>query len=174
MFLEGFTAPFCSLISHLLAFTNPKAPWCPKRAQHTWKVARRSLLISSSAMFLIIYFQLQSNIFTSEAARVLSLSSYVHFILLNIIITLVTSNCQDMVPQFLPDWLPDSWLLNLDTLPEQMARYSSPRNWITAVSWPWMTWFRAELRSRKQAKFIISWPWSRRTHTSKANTHRTT
>lgn len=38
--LEGFTAPFCSLISHLLAFTNQKAPWCPKRAQHTWKKAK--------------------------------------------------------------------------------------------------------------------------------------
>ena len=176
MFLEGFTAPFCSLISHLLAFTNQKALWCPKRAQHTWKKARWSLLISSSAMFLITHFQLQSNIFTSKAERVLSLSFYVHlhFILLNIIIILVTSTCQDMVPQFLPDWLPDSRLANLETLPEQMARYSSLTAWITAVSCPWMTRFRAELRSLKRAKFIISWYWSRRAHTPKANAHRTT
>lgn len=72
MFLEGFTAPFCSLISHLLAFTNQKAPWCPKRAQYTWKKARWSVLISSSAVFLITYFQLQSSIFTSKAEKGLS------------------------------------------------------------------------------------------------------
>lgn len=171
MFLEGFTAPFCSLISYLLAFTKQKALRCPKRAQHTWKKARRSLLVSSS-MFLITYFQLQSSIFTSKAEVVLSLSSYVHFILLNIIIILITSNCQDMVPQVLPDWLPDSWLVNLETFPEQTAWYSSSPDWITTVSCPWMTWFRAELRSLKQAQFIISWCWSRCTHTQKANVHR--
>lgn len=173
MFLEGFTAPFCSLISHLLAFTNQKAPWCPKRAQCTRKKARWSLLISSSAVLLITYFQLQSNIFTSKAERVLSRSSYVHFILLNIIIILVISNCQDMVPQFLPDWLSNSWLVNLETLPEQTAQFSSPLVWITAVSCPWMARFRAGLRSLKQAKYIISWCWSRCIHTLKANAHRT-
>lgn len=128
-FLEGFTAPFCSLISHLLAFINQKAPWCPKRTQHTWKKARLPVLISSSAMFLITYFQLQSSIFTIKVEKGLSLLSYVHSILLNIIIILIKSNCQNMAPQFLPDWLPGRWLANLEILCEQKTWYSSAPEW---------------------------------------------